>query len=371
MNNVSVIQNFKGGGNNLNLIRLFAAFQVLIGHLHETFAMPEWLKYISCFNGVPIFFTISGFLIYWSYDKNPCWRIYVRNRFLRIYPALVCAFIVTVGLLFAFGILTWEKMFSTSFAMWIFTQMTFLQEFTPTIIRGFGGSSAPNAPLWTISVEILLYVSIPVFWHMTRNFNRHAKAVFFLMVGLVSYAQNQTGFFSDFMSGLSDNGYYLIFIHAINQIVSFFWFFCIGIEVYLYRDMVIPLLANRAGYLLILYLSICAYAYHLGYMPGSYTPKSIELTAHLVLVACIFSIAYTKPDFTNKVMGKTDISYGLYIYHMLILHVFYELGLRQNIYILPAVALSLMAAWCSWTWVEKRCLKLKKTSLYKLSVSSR
>ena len=48
--------------NNLNLIRLFAAFQVIVDHLGHLFIVSDKFKYIHMFNGVPIFFVISGFL---------------------------------------------------------------------------------------------------------------------------------------------------------------------------------------------------------------------------------------------------------------------------------------------------------------------
>ena len=43
---------FNFRANNLNFIRLFAAIQVMIGHLHVCFDVPS-LSYLTCFNGVP------------------------------------------------------------------------------------------------------------------------------------------------------------------------------------------------------------------------------------------------------------------------------------------------------------------------------
>jgi peptidoglycan/LPS O-acetylase OafA/YrhL len=45
--------------------------------------------------GVPIFFTVSGFLITWSFDRSPAPTQYVRNRLLRVYPGLGVALMVT------------------------------------------------------------------------------------------------------------------------------------------------------------------------------------------------------------------------------------------------------------------------------------
>ena len=73
--------------NNLNLIRLIAACQVLLGHLSQEFHCWSF-DTLHVFKGVPIFFTLSGFLIYWSYDNNPKIRQYWTNRCLRIYHSI-------------------------------------------------------------------------------------------------------------------------------------------------------------------------------------------------------------------------------------------------------------------------------------------
>ena len=54
--------------NNFDLIRLFAATQVAISHIssHLEIAIPG-LSFLSYFPGVPIFFFISGYLIYQSF----------------------------------------------------------------------------------------------------------------------------------------------------------------------------------------------------------------------------------------------------------------------------------------------------------------
>ncbi|MDH8702251.1 peptidoglycan/LPS O-acetylase OafA/YrhL [Dysgonomonadaceae bacterium PH5-43] len=352
--------------NNFNLIRLFAAFQVLITHLHLIISVPNWFKYLSLFNGVPIFFTLSGFLIYWSYENNPNWKTYFVNRFLRLYPALICCLILTITLLIYFGHLNTNELKSSSFILWIFTQLTFIQEFTPSIIKGFGVGSAPNAALWTISVEILLYLSIPLIFFFIKRYNNRVKTVIFLLLGMISYAQNQTHFLHTFLSSFSDNGYYLIFINPFLQFVNFFFFFCFGIIVYLNKERIIPLIAHKGFLFIFSYIILCSIGYYLGYDPGAYEPNFVELLFHCFLVLSIFSFAYTKPELTSKLIGKTDISYGLYIYHFLVINAFYELRLRDEWIFIPLIIICLLAGWLSWTLVEKRVLKLKRKSLYKV-----
>lgn len=66
---------FKAHKNNFNLVRFFAATQVFISHYISHFEVnfsginKILYKYFSSFSGVPIFFFISGFLIYKSFKK--------------------------------------------------------------------------------------------------------------------------------------------------------------------------------------------------------------------------------------------------------------------------------------------------------------
>src|SRR4051794_31062121 len=84
--------------NNFDLLRLFAATEVLFSHSYWHFEMPDpiWLTYLHNFPGIPIFFVISGFLISASYERKSDLKNYVRNRALRIYPALWFCIILTV-----------------------------------------------------------------------------------------------------------------------------------------------------------------------------------------------------------------------------------------------------------------------------------
>ena len=86
--------------NNFDLIRLAAALQVALTHALGDMGSGErlWLLrlFTELFPGVPIFFFISGFLISKSFEKNPVLREYALNRCLRIYPALVVCFALSV-----------------------------------------------------------------------------------------------------------------------------------------------------------------------------------------------------------------------------------------------------------------------------------
>lgn len=128
-----------GRRNLFDLIRLYAAIQVMIDHgsSHLDFDLPPVLNIIFSLSGVPIFFSISGFLVGLS-----CLRLagrykeYAWHRVLRIYPALWICLLVSCLVLFAFG----QSLFllsPTGFS-WLVGQATIVQFFNPSQLRDFG-----------------------------------------------------------------------------------------------------------------------------------------------------------------------------------------------------------------------------------------
>ena len=77
--------------NCLNLIRIIAALQVFFGHAsaHLQVSLPDlFMKFLNIVQGVPVFFLISGFLIWNSLNRNSAFKQYAKKRILRLYPEL-------------------------------------------------------------------------------------------------------------------------------------------------------------------------------------------------------------------------------------------------------------------------------------------
>ncbi|QTR46419.1 acyltransferase [Thiothrix litoralis] len=145
--------------NNLELLRLIFALQVVISHMssHMEFPIPSFISY---FPGVPAFFFVSGLLIYTSYLNAPG-KKYITNRFLRLFPGLL---IVTAGgillILFAKGY-PFIRENLPIIITWSFSQITIGQAFNPSIFRDIG-VGVINGSLWTITVEIIFYLVVPI-----------------------------------------------------------------------------------------------------------------------------------------------------------------------------------------------------------------
>ena len=104
-----------------------------------------------------MFFTVSGFLIFSSLERNKNLKRYFFNRFLRIFPALWGCFFFTLISLFVFKIIDTSDLFSIPIIKWIFTKLTFFQFWTNEILRSWG-TGTPNGSLWTITVELQFYI---------------------------------------------------------------------------------------------------------------------------------------------------------------------------------------------------------------------
>ncbi|MGB2964038.1 MAG: acyltransferase [Anaerolineales bacterium] len=160
--------------NNFDLIRLFAALQVVFIHGHEHFGLGpgSWLvKSLQIFPGVPIFFVISGFLVSASWERSAPQGVgaYFKNRFFRIYPALWVCFFISLGSVF---IIYKPSSSLVELGKWVIAQLTIGQIYNPDFLRGYGVGTL-NGSLWTIPVEIQFYILLPLIYFVFNRKNWH------------------------------------------------------------------------------------------------------------------------------------------------------------------------------------------------------
>ncbi len=156
-----------GRENNFDLLRLLAAWAVVVSH---SFALTGHHEPLSQFNtslgnvGVLIFFAVSGLLIHRSWDFDPRPRDFWIKRGLRLLPALA-----TVALLTAFmlGPAVTTRSLGDYFSQartWIYpVRVTALFPFGATLPGVFEGNifnGAVNGPLWSLPVEVFAYLLV-------------------------------------------------------------------------------------------------------------------------------------------------------------------------------------------------------------------
>jgi peptidoglycan/LPS O-acetylase OafA/YrhL len=139
---------------SLTGVRFFAALAVVLNH-YSIPGAPAWVNRItnSGYNGVTIFFVLSGFVIAYNYfdqfrifSPRVCWNFFVA-RVARIYPLYVCV------LLFVW-LNEYGQPSSGNLAVHLFT----LQAWSSNVHSAF----ALNSPGWSIGVEFFMYLSFPL-----------------------------------------------------------------------------------------------------------------------------------------------------------------------------------------------------------------
>ena len=333
--------------NNFDFLRLFAACQVMFGHTAyflkventEFYAIAE---FFGNFYGVAIFFLISGFLISYSYDRNKDIFIYFKNRFLRIFPALYVNLLMSIFLLNYF----YPVKFDYEFLKWLCTQLTCLQFFNIKASEAFGTGEI-NAPLWTISIELFFYASLPViFW----IFKKSKSIVFILFViSLIFFVYNR----------LSDHN---IFINKLINVslLPYLFIFLLGFYFYRYFSFLHKYIYNKFYIYLLIFCIFKIFNY---YFPSI----AMDIMTNCIIFSfLVFSFAYSFSGL-NKIFKNNDFTYGTYIYHMYFVNIFVELGyIKEQKYAFMVVLLSLLCGVISWFVVEKPILGLKTNSLYNI-----
>ena len=308
--------------NNFDLIRLLAAFQVVITHgiVHLKIDDPLSLSYVlNYFPGVIVFFTISGFLITSSLQRNSNIKKYFINRTLRIFPALL---------------------------EWLFAQMTFFQFYSPDVLKSWGVGH-PNGALWTITVELQFYILLPVALLLFKKININFKILILIVFSLLLNLYTST-----IRDVYFDEIYFKLF-HL--TVFPYLHSFLMGSLIFLNWQKVKNIFINKVFYWLALYI---AFNFLFDTSP-SYWPINVEIISNIILSFLTISLAYSLSILNNVLKGE-DISYGVYIFHMLIINSFVELGITGSFYHLLLVTIILiLVSLFSWLLIEKKSLSLK------------
>ena len=159
-----------GRGNNVLALRYAAAASVILFHcyaltgrwldepLYATFP-PMNLAVL----GVEVFFVLSGFLVTQSWLANPSVKSFAMARVLRIYPALVAATLFTIVVAGASSTLGWVEYLTSPVTLryLVRTASAFdVRDALPGVFATNPFPHAANGSLWTLPVELRLYVAL-------------------------------------------------------------------------------------------------------------------------------------------------------------------------------------------------------------------
>ena len=344
--------------NNFDLIRLLAALQVVYCHtcwhlgITTGIGNPTLSLLIHWFPGVPIFFTISGFLISRSWERSDNWQDYATKRVLRIYPALWVQLAVGILVATSFGVITPAIAISPSFGLWVVAQSTFVQVYNPSFMRGFG-LGVLNGSLWTIPVELGFYVSLPILYVGFVNRVSRRWADFGLAIlALASFAYwFQLSTYADPRSDWTK-------LQMVTPLPHLYMFL-LGIILQRNFESLRPFLENRVAFWFAGFSACMALLNPWGPETLSSSPTSV-LLARFLLAMAVLSFAFSWRSLSEFVLRGNDISYGVYLYHGLAINALVQLGWKQDSWYFGLVTLvTVVCATLSWWLVECPAVSMK------------
>jgi len=345
--------------NNFDLVRVFAAAQVVVVHLISY--MPElrsetWLKALSLFPGVPIFFFISGYLIGGSWRRNPNLAGYIAGRALRIFPGLWAAGLFSLVLLVLLFPQPLIDNFGTA-AMWMAMQLSFLQSWNPPFLRDYGMGVA-NPVLWTIPVELAFYVVLPLLVLVGQRIGRLRT----LLVGVALVSLLLCWWATALLDRHDPQVELLRKLMTISPVsfVSWLWMFLLGVLAQLEFERLRPIVTGRAVPFITLATMVGLVSLVVDLPPVLHLPgNEIGLLNALVNALACLAVAYSYPGLATRWLRGFDLSYGVYLYHMPIANALIAVGLvgwRGGLVVMVG---TFVCAFLSWVLIERRALALK------------
>jgi peptidoglycan/LPS O-acetylase OafA/YrhL len=229
--------------------------------------------------------------------------------------------------------------------------------YDPYTMLGFFKPYYPSGVLWTITVELSFYLILPVFLEIWRRWNKAGVALIMVSAGLswvMSRHFNLTDKYDEVIS---------------TTIAPHFCIFSLGVLARLHWDSIRGAFESKVLWWLAAH-SVFTAATSV-YLPlGSVTPGTpIDGLRLVCLAGLVLSAAYSFPR--PDLLRKQDLSYGIYLYHMLVIHTLLALGFVGQWWLCVVTPIAVVGlAAISWWLVEKPTMKLRTSLVNKrLSVA--
>lgn len=329
--------------NSLNELRFYLAFVVVTIHmayLADTQLTKEILffSYPLASRAVDLFFVLSGFLIYMSWDRNKLTKDYSYKRFFRLYPlySVVVISIPILHYLFFGGDANFRNII-----YYLLANLTFMNFLYPVIPGVFEGNNHGiiNGALWSLKVEVMFYIALPfVYWFIERAKKPVYIVLFLFLASLI---------FNCILLMLEK--YFLINLGPLyNQLPSKFYLFVLGIALYKYFYFFCTVMKSFIG-VTVFALIIC-----LAFFGGGFDFSLSILVCMLALCAGLLNKNFA------FFSAKADYSYSIYITHFPIIQFMLAFGVEFNslldlaIYLIVQAIVSMLC----WKVVEYNSLRI-------------
>ena len=360
-------------------LRASAALLVLVFHVAERAGLnradtTSWVAdYTSQFGrlGVSIFFAISGFLLYRPFvaahlagRPGPALGGYFRRRFLRIFPAY---WLALVGYL-----LLASPELRDSIVDHLLLRVSLLQGWSETL--ALSGVSVA----WTLTIELTFYLVLPLYAWLVRGLARslgRGQAMTAELIGLGAF----------YLLGLAGRWLLADKVLPIGGLAPWMDLFAMGMVIAVYRarqregggtPAVFKYLGRYPVLGLLLALELVWVVAQID-VPRGFQPKSLgdEYARHFLYGFVGFALlaplvfgnqakgAYGRVLCWRPVRWTGEVSYGIYLWHVLVLYLLTE-GLRpEQVDVWPTLgatfAITLVIASASFVLLERPVQRLQ------------
>lgn len=333
--------------------------------------------------GVDFFFVISGFLLFLptvtNQGKPGSAKAYALRRFARIAPAYYVSLVVVIALNpFLTLIRTQMPQNSTRGVFALAAHLSFLHHevFASTLQQGFGA----NPVVWTLSIEAIFYLILP--FVASRYFRHPFLGLAIAMAGGFAWklAATHVRFSLAWMGARRWKDVTIPQFWLATQFPSVMGHFALGmtaawIFVMLRNSRLFPQITKWAplvqigSAILLLYAMYSAGLIELAGKVGPWD-RMTKTTGKAALFAVLLTSTVLSPNWAQwplanpiaRWLGK--ISYGVYLYHLLLIGLaLTTLGfapggvLKLLAFVLP---LSILAGWLSYALIEKPVLRMAR-----------
>lgn len=326
--------------NNFNLLRLIAAFLVVVSHSYGLLNMGaqqpgiqinDTLLIPSDF-GLYIFFTISGYLVTKSLQASNSFFHYAKKRMVRIWPALAlaCLFCIIMGACIThLPIISY--LLNANTWLYFFINISLIKnQFTlPGVFTSLQNDSV-NASIWTILLEVRFYLLLALASSIKLLQKKWLLFILFLFLQILrGYAAKQGLVFA-----YIDWGVYLLY------------------GSYFYMGMLFVFFPEWLNIRPIWWTLILVLAF--------WTPTPFNMI--IVSFSLPYFILQTGLFRSIVPLKGIDVSYGLYLYAFPVQQILiYLMGYDTSVWvhIMLSTSIAILAALFSWFIIEKPALQYK------------
>jgi len=320
--------------NNFDILRLILAFLVYFAHWNILTSQQSSnpVFHLSGY-AVDMFFIVSGFLVFWSFDNDQNIKHFYIKRFFRIFPLYAILIVLQTFFFIVFS----DGGFG-QIVKYFVCNIVFLNFLSPSVSTIFSSMQvdAINGSLWTLKNEVVFYVLMPLLFRLYKKWRLYFLAMLYL--------------FSLFYMLVVD---YLGISKLLVQFPAQLRLFTVGITLYVMFDK----LKNKN----IIFFVAGSFGLIVLFSGNDYFKFS--LYPFLLGIIMIWLVYYVKP-----IKIKFDFSYSFYILHFPVIQLSVYFGVNPANPIISFVSLFsvvLVLSYFSEKYIEKRFIKLGRDIIKK------